>query len=94
MGWQIYQTLQDQTNSVASNPENCPTQAVPATAKGAKSDECFAGIDVPSGNVLHGGSTTWAPIRERVNPQIEQVHPNYRLTYQQSSNQAPGSGSG
>ncbi|MGL5083121.1 MAG: substrate-binding domain-containing protein [Microcoleaceae cyanobacterium] len=76
-----------------SAPKSCPTQAV-KVPRGLNGDECLAYVSVPSGSILHGGSTTWAPIRDKINPKIETIHPQFKLTYQQPSGQAPGSGTG
>ncbi|NEQ38903.1 MAG: CHAT domain-containing protein [Okeania sp. SIO3I5] len=55
----------------------------------------FADIsEVPNGNWLHGGSTTWAPIRGKVNPKIQEVFPEFKLNYKQHPSLPPGSGTG
>ena len=54
----------------------------------------FADINVPTGQFTYGGSTTWAPIRGTVDPQIEQVFPGLQLIYKDPTNQAPGSSVG
>ncbi len=51
-------------------------------------------IDVPTGQFVYGGSTTWAPIRGVIDPQLEQIFPGLRLTYQPPTNQPPGSSAG
>ncbi|NEZ56564.1 hypothetical protein DXZ20_12925 [Leptolyngbyaceae cyanobacterium CCMR0081] len=59
-----------------------------------KPAEKFADVDVPTGQFTYGGSTTWAPIRGIIDPQLQQAIPGLQLTYQAPSNQAPGSSAG
>lgn len=49
---------------------------------------------VPKGTFSYGGSTTWAPIRKIVNPQISKEYPEFNLRYVQPINATPGSGTG
>lgn len=57
--------------------------------------ESFASVqNVPSGLFNYGGSTTWAPIRGKVDPVIQSVWPQFRLRYTDPTTGAPGSGSG
>ncbi|MDJ0733912.1 MAG: PstS family phosphate ABC transporter substrate-binding protein [Nostocaceae cyanobacterium] len=50
--------------------------------------------NVPTGLFNYGGSTSWAPIRLRVDPVLQAARPEYRLRYVEPSSSAPGSGSG
>lgn len=50
--------------------------------------------NVPSGLFSYGGSTTWAPIREKVDPVLETAHPNFKLRYTDPTMGNPGSGTG
>jgi phosphate transport system substrate-binding protein len=50
--------------------------------------------NVPTGLFNYGGSTTWAPIRGRVEPVIATTFPKFKLRYTDPMNGAPGSGSG
>jgi phosphate transport system substrate-binding protein len=36
---------------------------------------------VPQGLFYYGGSTTWAPLRQKIDPEIQRVHPQFRLHY-------------
>ena len=49
---------------------------------------------VPKGIFSYGGSTTWAPIRHTVNPQIAEKYPQFNLRYVPPINATPGSGTG
>jgi phosphate transport system substrate-binding protein len=49
---------------------------------------------VPSGSFKYGGSTTWAPIREKVDSGLQLVWPDFKLQYTSPTTGTPGSGSG
>lgn len=49
---------------------------------------------VPKGIFSYGGSTTWAPIRQTLNPQIAEKYPQFNLRYVPPINATPGSGTG
>jgi len=49
---------------------------------------------VPSGLFNYGGSTTWAPIRGRLDPLIQQAFPQFQLRYTDPVGQPPGSSIG
>ena len=49
---------------------------------------------VPQGIFNYGGSTTWAPIRQTVNPQLAEKYPEFNLRYVPPINDTPGSGTG
>lgn len=50
--------------------------------------------NIPSGLFTYGGSTTWAPIRKQVDPEIQKAWPNFQLRYTDPITGAPGSGTG
>lgn len=50
--------------------------------------------NVPEGLFNYGGSTTWAPIRQKVDNVIHIVHPNFQLRYTHPISGNPGSGTG
>ena len=50
--------------------------------------------NVPSGLFNYGGSTTWAPIRGDVDPDLQIVHPYFKLRYLDPVDGDPGSGTG
>ncbi|MEM7066273.1 MAG: serine/threonine-protein kinase [Cyanobacteria bacterium P01_B01_bin.77] len=54
----------------------------------------FSDVDVTPGQFTYGGSTTWAPIRGIIDPQLQQAIPGLQLTYRTPTNQAPGSSAG
>jgi phosphate transport system substrate-binding protein len=49
---------------------------------------------VPSGEFKYGGSTTWIPIRQKIDPVIQSVLPEFKLRYVEDPAVAPGSGTG
>ncbi|MDJ0594482.1 MAG: PstS family phosphate ABC transporter substrate-binding protein [Pleurocapsa sp. MO_226.B13] len=49
---------------------------------------------VPQGIYNYGGSTTWAPIRQEVNPQLAEKYPKFHIRYVPPINATPGSGTG
>ncbi len=56
---------------------------------------CFAYVSkVPKGIWPYGGSTTWAPIRGEINPQIKRIFPEFNLNYKTHPSLPPGSGTG
>ncbi|MFN6541197.1 MAG: substrate-binding domain-containing protein [Nostoc sp. EkiNYC01] len=61
---------------------------------GKKPDSDFSSVTAPEGIWLYGGSTSWAPIREYVDPEIKKVHPLFELRYTNPINGTPGSGTG
>jgi phosphate transport system substrate-binding protein len=73
------------------------TNQFPTSPGGVQSSPSLKFSDVktvPEGLFNYGGSTTWAPIRQIVDPQIEQAFPNFRLRYTHPIGEAPGSGTG
>ena len=51
--------------------------------------------NVPSGVFKYGGSTTWAPIRKIVDPEIQKVLPRFQLSYTNPpTGETPGSSNG
>ncbi|MBR8838267.1 MAG: PstS family phosphate ABC transporter substrate-binding protein [Stigonema ocellatum SAG 48.90 = DSM 106950] len=68
---------------------------IPQPSSGETSGNNFASVqNVPSGLFNYGGSTSWAPIRQTVDPAIQAVRPEFRLRYVQPSGSNPGSGTG
>ncbi|AFY32377.1 PstS family phosphate ABC transporter substrate-binding protein [Calothrix sp. PCC 7507] len=59
------------------------------------SDDTFTQVaNVPSGLFSYGGSTTWAPIRQGVDSEIQKLWPKFQLRYTDPTTGAPGSGTG
>ncbi|WP_071518544.1 PstS family phosphate ABC transporter substrate-binding protein [Geitlerinema sp. PCC 9228] len=82
------QTSNTATNQTSPSSSNAASQSGPQVAT-------FSQVDgVPQGLFNYGGSTTWAPIRDVVDPQIQTVYPEFRLRYTQHPTQPPGSGTG
>jgi ABC-type phosphate transport system substrate-binding protein len=50
----------------------------------------FSSVSVPYGTFRHGGSTTWEPLRQTIDSEISNTHPNFELVHQG----AIGSGAG
>ena len=50
--------------------------------------------NVPSGLFSYGGSTTWAPIRKKIDSGIQTVWPKFQLRYTDPISGTPGSGRG
>lgn len=73
-----------QTNPTGSNTDNVITQSSPKT-------RCDISIE---GRFTYGGSTTWAPIRDKVDFVLQQTCPNFILRYVQHPTKPPGSGTG
>ena len=98
---QVSQTQPDPTQTqpdpTPTQPDPTPTQPDPTQTQGdaSQSGQDFASVTtVPSGLFNYGGSTTWAPIRGEVDPELQQVHPSFRLRYTNPPVGTPGSGSG
>ncbi|MEO0539387.1 MAG: substrate-binding domain-containing protein [Cyanobacteria bacterium P01_A01_bin.105] len=53
-----------------------------------------ADVAVPEGLFNYGGSTSWVPVHEQVEPAIAAQFPDYQLRYTLPAGRAPGSGSG
>lgn len=50
---------------------------------------------IPQGLFYYGGSTTWAPLRQKIDPEIQRVHPQFQLHYKLlPANQNPSSTQG
>lgn len=54
----------------------------------------FSTVSLPKGTWRYGGSTSWAPIREKFQEAIKTTHPQFQLKYTSPTNAAPGSGTG
>lgn len=59
-----------------------------------KEDSFAQKFNFPSGLFSYGGSTTWAPIRKEVDPEIQKLSSNFQLRYTDPTTGAPGSGTG
>ncbi|NEQ40978.1 MAG: CHAT domain-containing protein [Okeania sp. SIO3I5] len=86
--------LEEVGNRLLQPCQEQPIQSIPPEENKTPA-RCFAYIsEVPNGNWLHGGSTTWAPIRGKVNPKIQEIFPGFKLNYKQHPSLPPGSGTG
>jgi ABC-type phosphate transport system substrate-binding protein len=54
----------------------------------------LSSITAPEGTWFYGGSTSWAPIRQYVDPEIKKAHPQFELRYTNPISTPPGSGTG
>ncbi|MBW4632448.1 MAG: substrate-binding domain-containing protein [Iphinoe sp. HA4291-MV1] len=73
---------------VSSSKEATETVSVPATST-------FKTVtDIPIGTFKYGGSTSFAPIRQLVDSQIQSFRPELRLRYIDPTNGSPGSVAG
>ena len=70
------------------------SQSVPASSPTPAASSTFADIDAPAGVFTYGGSTTWAPIRARVDAAIATAKPNYQIRYVDPIAGDPGSSRG
>ncbi|MFN6460302.1 MAG: PstS family phosphate ABC transporter substrate-binding protein [Nostoc sp. DedVER02] len=61
---------------------------------GKKVNSDFSSVTAPEGTWFYGGSTSWAPIRQYVDPEIKKAHPQFELRYTDAINSTPGSGTG
>lgn len=61
--------------------------------KGGK-DNSDNSVTFPSGTFRYGGSTTWAPIHNKVQQVLEIVHPKFKVEYKHPKNDYPGSATG
>ncbi|NJL79239.1 MAG: solute-binding protein [Richelia sp. RM2_1_2] len=85
--------VKPQPNQPGSNTSNTP--AVPAISNPVTSGTTFASVEnVPTGLFNYGGSTSWAPIRESVDKEIQAVRKDFRLRYVQPLTNVVGSSSG
>ena len=72
-------------------PPNLVSQG---TVKSASPKTFESVSSVPQGLFNYGGSTTWAPIRRVVNPQLQEAYPEFELRYVNPIGATPGSGTG
>ncbi|WP_009631845.1 phosphate ABC transporter substrate-binding protein [Synechocystis sp. PCC 7509] len=96
VGGAIWWFMRSGINLTATNNNRpTPTNNQPEAPLNASSDRDFASVQkVPSGLFNYGGSTSWAPIRLRVDSAIQAARPEFRLRYVTSTGVAPGSSTG
>ncbi len=75
-------TNKEQTNKEQTKSTNTKVSTLPEVN------------NIPQGIFNYGGSTTWAPIRQIVNPKITKKYPEFNLRYVSAINATPGSGTG
>ncbi|WGV25094.1 PstS family phosphate ABC transporter substrate-binding protein [Halotia branconii] len=78
---------------VAQNTPS-PTVSVTNTSNNRAMSTFQDVTDVPSGYFNYGGSTSWAPIRQLVDSQIQLTRPEFQLQYVNPADSSPGNGSG
>jgi len=75
-------------NSASSSRKVADTTSAPAASN-------FETVtNVPIGSFNYGGSTTWAPLRQLVDSQLQNTRPELQLRYVNPTNGSPGSSSG
>jgi phosphate transport system substrate-binding protein len=81
-------------NNLAKTKHNKEQSLIRSQTKQTK-PKTFAEVEnVPSGIFSYGGSTTWAPIRQKVDTVIENTFPQFQLRYTDPTMGTPGSGTG
>ena len=75
-------------------PTSTPTKsALPSAPQIGGSS--FSGISgIPQGLFNYGGSTSWATIRQAIDPQIQATYPAFQLRYVEPTNAVPGTSIG
>lgn len=76
-------------------PDTKNTNSTPGQQSGKTEGENLTSVqNVPTGLFNYGGSTSWAPIRQLINPAIQAARPEFRLRYVQPIGAPPGSSTG
>lgn len=93
MSWLALTLLGVKTNQNSSDIEqNSPSQLPSSEVSRSTTFESIT--EVPSGLFNYGGSTTWVPLRQEIDPIIQRSFPQFQLRYVQPIAGNPGSGSG
>ena len=83
------------TGSKSNNPSPSTDNTNSTLPSPGESNVEFASVqNVPSGLFNYGGSTSWAPIRLRIDPVIQAARPEFRLRYVNPIGETPGSTTG
>jgi phosphate transport system substrate-binding protein len=86
--------IKNQPSGTGSSSSNTPN-SIPPVSTGETSGTTFASVEnVPAGLFNYGGSTSWAPIRQSIDPKIEAARKDFDLRYVQPLNSTVGSSSG
>lgn len=67
---------------------------VPSNPSTSSSSDFSSILGIPKGLFSYGGSTSWAAIRQAIDPQIRATHPEFQLRYVEPTNTAPGTSTG
>ena len=97
LSWWILQLLGGETRPVNSETKlrNPTTPLNVGMTIGSGFAKSFSEVaNIPVGLFSYGGSTTWSPIREKVDRSIQKAWPNFQLRYTDPIGSAPGSGMG
>ena len=87
--------LMHRSGGSSSSGASQVTQTTGTQSTGTQSVNTFADVQsVPSGLFNYGGSTSWAPIRGKVDPTIQTAWKNFQLRYTQPTTGATGSSTG
>lgn len=94
--WLTRKSAADFNRGVGSDPNSSlSTRSTGLPSPQQANTSNFASVkDVPTGLFNYGGSTSWAPIRLIIDPQIQTAHPTFRLRFVEPTGVAPGSSSG
>ncbi|WP_193198498.1 PstS family phosphate ABC transporter substrate-binding protein [Nostoc sp. MG11] len=79
-------------NLLTSSRSESSSQSLNTASGNASTFKTVA--NVPTNSFNYGGSTTWAPIRQLVDSQIQSDRPELQLRYVQSADGSPNSSSG
>ena len=97
--WWLTKSFRWEINSIVNSElkdDNYPNiSKVPKRFSTRPYSSNFASLEnVPTGVFNYGGSTSWAPIRQVIDPQIRAARPEFVLSYVESNNNKRGSGTG
>ncbi|NEQ22114.1 MAG: PstS family phosphate ABC transporter substrate-binding protein [Microcoleus sp. SIO2G3] len=81
-------------NSASPTPTDSPTPAPTAVTPTASGNNFSSVANVPSGLFNYGGSTSWAPIRSTIDPQMTAAFSNFQLRYTDPVSGQAGSATG
>ncbi|MDB9525299.1 PstS family phosphate ABC transporter substrate-binding protein [Oscillatoria sp. CS-180] len=82
---------------LGSGTSNASTETTSTLLKqeASSTGDRFSDIEaLPSGTFSYGGSTTWAPVRSKIDTIMQQAQPEFRLRYVEAEGAVPGSETG
>jgi phosphate transport system substrate-binding protein len=81
-------------NGSQPQPTSSPSTSNLPSAPQSSSSNFISISGVPQGLFNYGGSTSWATIRQAIDPQIRAAFPEFQLRYVEPTNAAPGTSTG